>query len=207
MLEHPVEEADVQTKREGWANRVWGVLNQALAWMVIHSMSGILHVETGRGYGEMVVVKIAHAILSMILSDLNEIVRPGHLYSLVDLFGVDWHANVRSAQRAMNWWGEHYPAIDQLIAQVDAHVTLLGMIRVNGGSWHNATCIMCFELLTSSRVCVTSCGHVFHVDCWTFYRNTGRRDDGPNCKARKLPNTMPCPICRAEQVGFTRAFP
>ncbi len=115
---------------------MFGVLsNYALSMIMVHLMSSKLCTATGRAYNKLVMVKIIEAVFNLILVDMRGDVTPDQLNPLVALFGVDVYARVRGAQCASDVWGDTYPEINQLLAQVDVHVRVMNLIRVTGGFW------------------------------------------------------------------------
>ncbi len=70
-----------------------GFLNLSAECMLIQAENGLLIKELARDFSGLVLARIAEAIFKMILNNLGEVIKPGGLYPLKEVYGVNWEAN------------------------------------------------------------------------------------------------------------------
>ena len=84
-------------KDKGWQVMFNDFLNHALSWMLVQASDEYLIEEMAKNFDNLVSGKIAESIFSMILIDLGEVIKPGRLYPLKKVYGIDWMSNVNAA--------------------------------------------------------------------------------------------------------------
>jgi hypothetical protein len=71
-------------------------LNHALLNMLILGTHNPFDKETNVDYKDVVLCQIAESIFHMVLCNLGDMVKPGQLYPMKKVYGIDWKANVNT---------------------------------------------------------------------------------------------------------------
>ncbi len=91
--------------------------------------------------------------------------KPGRLNPIFEVYGINWKANVNTAQGIVKACNGMYERFGALVEEVDVHLAMLEHVDKDENDWSDAECIFCLELLMSSSIGITSCGHMFHHLC------------------------------------------
>ncbi len=136
-------------------------------------------------------------LLEMIMFDLVDIVWPGQIYLLKNVFGVDFRCSMRHARMVVRLFGDRYTFLKGRLALAEARVWSLhcpwarDRVRLE-----SATCFICLELLSSNSVGFTSCGHSYHHKCWGDYCD----------ETTDVQGNYRCPNCRRDNPVFLNAY-
>ena len=149
----------------GWA--IFGsILNLVLWNMLSHVVDGPLDKAMDMDYENAVMCRITELIFLMMLHDLGDVVKPGWLYPMNKVYGINWKANVNTAWGIVKACNGKYDRFGALVKVVDAHLAMLEHMNEDENDWLDAECIFCLELLTSDLIGITLCSHMFHHLCW-----------------------------------------
>ena len=117
--------------------------------MLVQSSDEYLIKEMDADFNNLVSVKIAEKIFTMILVNLGEvIIKVGRLYLLKKVYGTDWRANINAAHRVIACCSDKYECLGGLVDRVDVRLGGLEQVDRDGEDWANVECILCLELVT-----------------------------------------------------------
>jgi hypothetical protein len=151
----------------------------------------------GRPHSNFVAVILFERLLEMIMFDLVDIVWPGQIHSLKNVFGVDFRRSMRHTRMVIDLFGDRYAFLEGQLALAEARVRSLRHPRArNMVRLESATCSICLELLLSNLVGFTSCGHSYHCKCWRDYCD----------KTTDVQGNYRCPNCRRDNPNFFNAY-
>ncbi len=103
----------------------------------------------------------------MMLHNLGDVVKPGQLYSMKKVYGINWKANVTTTQGIVKACNCKYASFGTLLSEViDTYLATLEHMNEDQDDLSDAECIFCLELLMSGPIGMTSYGHMFHHLCW-----------------------------------------
>ncbi len=121
--------------------------NYALWRMLALGSSDYYTTLSGRPCSNFVAVILFEQLLEMITLDLVDIVRPGQIHVLKNVFGVDFRCSMRHARMVICLFGDRYDFLEGRLALAEARVQSLyhprarDMVRLE-----SATCSICLEL-------------------------------------------------------------
>jgi hypothetical protein len=171
--------------------------NYALWRMLALGSSNYYTTLSGRPRSDFVAVILFERLLEMITFDLADIVWPGQIHSLKNVFGVDFRRSMRHARMVVHLFGDRYAFLEGRLALAEARVRSLHCPRARDiVRLESATCSICLELLSSNLVGFTSCGHSYHRECWGDYCD----------KMMDAQGNYRCPNCRRDNPNFFNAY-
>ncbi len=171
--------------------------NYALWQMLALRSSNYYSTLLGRPRSNFVAVILFERLLEMITFDLVDIVRPGQIHLLKNVFGVDFRRSMRHARMVIRLFGDRYAFLEGQLALAEARVWSLHCPRARDRvRLQSATCSICLELLFSNLVGFTSCGHSYHCKCWDDSFDEMTDAQGNYC----------CPNCRRDNPNFFNAY-
>ncbi len=171
--------------------------NYALWRMLALGLSNYYTTLSGRPCSNFVAVILFEQLLEMIMFDLVDIVRPGQIHSLKNVFGVDFRRSMRHARMVIHLFGDRYAFLEGRLALAEARVRSLHRPRARDRvELESAMCSICLELLSSNSVRFTSCGHSYHCKCWGDYCDEMMDAQG----------NYRCPNCRRDNPDFFNAY-
>jgi hypothetical protein len=151
----------------------------------------------GRPCSNFVAVILFEWLLEMITFDLVNIIWPGQIHLLKNIFGVDFRCSMRHARIVVHLFGDRYAFLEGQLALAEARVWSLRHPRARDRvRLESAMCSIYLELLSSNLVGFTSCGHYYHRECWGDYCDETTDAQGNYC----------CPNCRRDNPNFFNAY-
>jgi hypothetical protein len=152
---------------------------------------------SGRPCSNFVAVILFEWLLEMITFDSVDIVWPGQIHLLKNVFGVDFRRSMHHARMVVRLFGDRCAFLEGRLALAEARVRSLHHQRARDRvRLESATCSICLELLLSDSVGFTSCGHSYHRKCWGDYCDKMMEAQGNYC----------CPNCRRDNPDFLNAY-
>ncbi len=140
--------------------------NYALWRMLALGSSDYYTTLSGRPCSNFVAVILFEWLLEMITFNLVNIVRPGQIHLLKNVFGVDFRRSMHHARIVVCFFGDRYAFLEGQLALAEARVWSLRRPRARDRvRLESVTCSICLELLSSNLVGFTSCGHSYHCEC------------------------------------------
>jgi hypothetical protein len=171
--------------------------NYALWQMLALGSSNYYTTLSGRPRSNFVAVILSERLLEMITFDLVDIVRPGQIHSLKNVFGVDFRCSMHHARMVVRLFGDRYAFLEGRVALAEARVWSLRCPQARDRvRLESATCSICLELLSSNSVGFTSCGHSYHRKCWGDYCD----------KTTDAQGNYRCPNCRRDNPNLFNAY-
>ncbi len=171
--------------------------NYALWRMLALGLSNYYTTLSGRPRSDFVAVILFEQLLEMITFNFVDIVWPGEIHLLKNVFGVDFRRSMRHARMVIRLFGDRYAFLEGQLALAEARVWSLhrpwarDRIRLE-----SAMCSICFELLSSNSVGFTSFGHSYHRECWGDYCDETTDAQG----------NYRCPNCRRDNPNFLNTY-
>jgi hypothetical protein len=86
--------------------------NYALWRMLALGSSDYYTTLSGRPHSNFVAVILFEQLLEMITFDLVDIVWPGQIHSLKNIFGVDFRRSMRHARMVIRLFGDRYASLE-----------------------------------------------------------------------------------------------
>jgi hypothetical protein len=91
------------------------ILNLTLLNMLIHATEGPNGKETDVDYKNLVLCRIMESIFGEMLHGLDDVVKQGWLYAMNKVYGINWKANVDTAQDIVNTCDGKYDRFGTLL--------------------------------------------------------------------------------------------
>ncbi len=133
-------------------------LNHALLNRLIHVADDLFDEEIDVGDKDIVLCKIVELIFCAMLHDLRVVVKPGQLYPMKKVYGINWKGNVNTTWHVIEVSDDKYVCFGTLVEVVNRYLGTLKRVNQEEDDWLGTECISCLELLTSGPIGMTSCG-------------------------------------------------
>jgi hypothetical protein len=181
----------------GRGGRVWQHFEPCVVEHADHAADNPSGEGTDVDYKKVVSCKIVELIFIMMMQILGDMVKPGRLHPINKVYGINWKANVNTAQSIVKVCNGKYADFSNLVEVDDAYLVTLERVTKIKDDWSDAECIFCLKLLMSGLIWITSCGLMFHHLCWLKH-----------CQVLCMGQTQaPSPMCRTIVMAFCHGFP
>jgi hypothetical protein len=100
--------------------------------MLIHVADDPFNKEMDVDYKDVVSCKIAELIFRMMLHDLGDVVKPGQLYPMKIVNGINWKGSVSTAWHVIKAFEGKYTSFGALVEVLDRYFGNLGVREQRG---------------------------------------------------------------------------